>query len=583
MSTNHYITTNQTSLSTGNGDNTFVAQGVSINFGIDMRGSGDVGGGNQTVTIYGMLFDSLDDYFTTTSGEDQVFIGATGSISTNWFGAIIFGGGGHVVVNAGTISSMSYGNAVEFVGSTGADQSERDYVTNTGTISAISLHPDRQFADATIYAQNAAAITVTNSGSILSSTGYAMALSEGDDVVINSGLIQGGVNLGNGNDSFDSRQGWITGPILAGDGDDTLWGGKGDDTIVGGDGDDRIDGSIGADDMIGGFADDTYFVDNTGDIVDENNAQYGGGGNNTIYSAISFDLGNPAQVIGTVQTLVLTGTADINAIGTAQSETITGNIGDNVIRGEGGKDTLRGGGGDDKLFGGNGGGNVLSGGAGEDMLRGGNGPDTLNGGSGADVMYGSAGNDTYVFDDLGDIANEAVAGSGGTDRILASIGVSLADTVHVKGSIENLTLQGSAGIFGTGNTLANVIVGNAGSNRLDGRKGNDKLTGGAGADRFTFTTALSTAANRDTITDFKHGTDKIVLDNAVFKAFTKTGALPAASFAINTPKDANDFIVYNTTTGALSYDRDGNGPAVSVQFAVLKGVPGLTQTDFLVI
>ncbi|HEY1299759.1 MAG TPA: calcium-binding protein, partial [Stellaceae bacterium] len=500
------------------------------------------------------------------------------------FGAIIFGGGGHVVVNAGTISSMSYGNAVEFVANgTGADQSERDYVTNTGTISAISLHPERKFTDATIYAPYAAAITVTNSGSILSSTGYAMSLSFGDDVVTNSGLIQGAVYLGNGNDLFDSRLGTITGMIVGGDGDDTIYGGKGDDTIVGGDGNDRIDGSTGADDMIGGFGDDTYYVDNTGDVVDENNATYGGGGNTTVFSAISFDLGNSAQVIGTVQTLVLTGTADINAIGTGQNETITGNIGNNVIRGRGGSDQLNGGGGDDLLIAGNGTGSSLSGGPGDDVLRGGNGADRLSGGSGADVMYGGAGNDTYVFDDVGDVANEAVAGSGGTDRILASISVKLADTAHVQGLIENLTLQGTAAISGGGNALANVIVGNAAANVIDGGLGNDTLTGLGGADRFTFDTALNAATNRDRITDFKHGTDKIVLDNAVFTAFTKTGALPAADFAINTPKDANDFIVYNTTSGALFYDKNGSGPGAPVPFATLAGVPGLTQTDFIVI
>lgn len=578
--TNNYITTNQTSLSTANGDNTFVAPGVTISYGIDMRGNK---GGDQTVTLYGTLFGEIDDYFDTLSGGDQIFVGATGSVNTYWFGAIILGGGGHIVVNDGTISSMSYGNAIEFVGSVGADQTEADVITNTGTISAISLHPERTWTDATIYAQNAASITVTNSGSILSSTGYAMTLTAGYDHVTNSGFIQGGAKLGEGNDFFDSRQGTITGGIFGDGGDDTIYGSKGDDTIVGGDGNDRIDGFTGADDMIGGAGDDTYFVDNTGDVVDENNATWGGGGNDTIDAAISFDLGNPAQVIGTVQTLVLTGTADLDAIGTGLAETITGNIGNNVIRGVGGSDRLNGGGGDDRLIAGNGTGSILSGGPGDDTLKGGNGADTLNGGSGADTMYGGAGNDTYVFDNIGDVADEAVAGSGGIDRILASIGVSLADTVHVKGAIENLTLQGSGNIFGIGNSLGNLIVGNSGANALDGRLGNDTLTGGGGADRFTFTTAPNAKTNRDTITDFKHGTDKIVLDNAVFSALTKTGALSAGNFAINSSQDANDYIIYNTSSGALSYDADGNRAGASVQFASLKGVPGLTQTDFLVI
>jgi serralysin len=577
--TSRYITTDQSSLSTANGDDTFVAQGVTINFGIDMRGSN---GGDQTVTIYGTLFDSLDDYFGSSSGEDQIFIGNTGSVNTYWFGAIILGGGGHVVVNDGTISSMSYGNAIEFVGSVGAHQDEADVITNTGTISAISLHPERTWTDATIYAQNAASITITNSGSILSSTGYAMTLTAGDDVVINSGFIQGGASLGSGNDLFDSRQGTITGPIQAGEGNNTIYGSKGDDTIAGGSGNDRIDGFTGADDMVGGAGDDTYVVDNTGDVVDENNAVWGGGGNDTVRSLISFDLSDAAQAIGAIETLVLTGSADIDGTGTGGAETITGNIGNNIIIGGGGNDVLKGGGGADRLSGDNGK-DLLQGGGGTDTLYGGSGNDTLDGGAGADAMYGGGGNDTYALDNIGDVANEAVTGSGGTDLILSSVGVSLADIVHVKGSIENLTLLGSGGISGIGNSLANLVVGNSGANALDGRLGNDTLTGGGGADRFTFSTAPNAKTNRDTITDFKHGTDKIVLDNAVFTALTKTGALSAGNFAINASRDANDYIVYNTSSGALSYDADGNRAGASVQFASLKGVPGLTQTDFLVI
>src|SRR5262249_6914024 len=95
----NYITTNQPSLSTGNGDNTFVAPGVVINDGIDMRGNAASNGGDQTVTVYGTLFGSLDDYFTSTSGDDQIFIGSTGSVATNYSGSVELAGGGNVVVN----------------------------------------------------------------------------------------------------------------------------------------------------------------------------------------------------------------------------------------------------------------------------------------------------------------------------------------------------------------------------------------------------------------------------------------------------------------------------------------------------
>jgi len=118
---------------------------------------------------------------------------------------------------------------------------------------------------------------------------------------------------------------------------------------------------------------------------------------------------------------------------------------------------------------------------------------------------------------------------------------------------------------------------------LDGGLANDTLIGGAGADTFTFDTALNALTNRDTIQDLVHGTDKIALSHAVFTAFAAPGPLPAANFAINAPADGNDFILYNTTTGALSYDPDGNGVKAAVPFATLTGVPGITQADFGII
>ena len=137
--------------------------------------------------------------------------------------------------------------------------------------------------------------------------------------------------------------------------------------------------------------------------------------------------------------------------------------------------------------------------------------------------------------------------------------------------------------MGTGNNLANVIRGNSGDNTIDGGKGNDKLTGSGGADKFAFTTALNSNNNVDTITDFVHSTDKILLENDIFTALAATGALAAGRFAINLAADANDFIIYNTTTGAVYYDADGNGAGAAVQFAQLNGVPGITQGDFEII
>ena len=47
--------------------------------------------------------------------------------------------------------------------------------------------------------------------------------------------------------------------------------------------------------------------------------------------------------------------------------------------------------------------------------------------------------------------------------------------------------------------------------------------------------------------------------------------------------DANDYIVYNSSAGLLSYDADGNGAGAAIGFAVLGNHPVLTAADFLVI
>ena len=127
------------------------------------------------------------------------------------------------------------------------------------------------------------------------------------------------------------------------------------------------------------------------------------------------------------------------------------------------------------------------------------------------------------------------------------------------------------------------ITGNNAANDIDGGRGNDRLTGKGGADHFTFSTVLNSATNMDVITDFTHNVDVIVLDRSIFAAAGQVGDLSAGRFVLNAPSDVNDVIIYNTTTGALFYDADGNGAGAAIQFAKLTGVPGVTSSDFLVI
>jgi Ca2+-binding RTX toxin-like protein len=171
-------------------------------------------------------------------------------------------------------------------------------------------------------------------------------------------------------------------------------------------------------------------------------------------------------------------------------DTMTGSAFNDTFKAGGGADTLNMGGGNDSAFGGDGndtinggrGNDTLNGENGNDTLNGGGGADTLNGGLGADNMNGGAGNDTYIVDNVLEVAAET---GGGIDLVQASVGHSLS------ANIENLVFTGTAPIGGAGNALANVITGNSANNLLfglggddilNGRDGNDLLNGDSGGD-----------------------------------------------------------------------------------------------------
>ncbi|NWG24126.1 MAG: hypothetical protein HXY30_06860 [Pseudorhodoplanes sp.] len=91
----------------------------------------------------------------------------------------------------------------------------------------------------------------------------------------------------------------------------------------------------------------------------------------------------------------------------------------------------------------------------------------------------------------------------------------------------------------------------------------------------------SLAEKRDTILDFTTGEDLIGLSAAGFGI----GSLYDLDFiAGSTPKaGAAPCFLYNTATGALSFDADGKGGAAAVAFATLAGAPELGLQDFVLV
>jgi trimeric autotransporter adhesin len=217
--------------------------------------------------------------------------------------------------------------------------------------------------------------------------------------------------------------------------------------LIGNDAENVLNGGTGADSLSGYGGNDTYLVDNLGDMVVEGQ----NGGIDTVQAVVSYTLSRD------IENLTLTGTSAINA---------TGNDLDNVLTGNSNVNTLSGGVGSD----------TLNGLAGNDILNGGAGNDTLNGGAGNDNMRGGLGNDTYVVDSASDIVTELF--NEGVDLVQASVTHTLA------ANVDSLTLTGTTAINGTGNLMDNVLIGNSAVNTLTGGDGNDTLDGGAGADKF---------------------------------------------------------------------------------------------------
>jgi Ca2+-binding RTX toxin-like protein len=343
--------------------------------------------------------------------------------------------------------------------------------------------------------------------------------------------------------------------LMGGDGNDRLYGGAGNDRLYGGTdndqlsggfGIDRLDGQSGVDTMRGGPQNDIYSVNTSHDLVIESN----GGGTDRVIATSGFKLGS------NVEYLTLIGAASTSGTGNDLNNRITGNDAANVLIGRGGNDIMRGGNGNDRLYGNDG-------------------NDHLDGGNNIDTMRGGTGNDTYVANSSSDRAIEF--GGDGIDRVLSTSGFTLGPNV------ENLSLTGAAATRGFGNSLDNVIAGNIAANLLNGGAGKDTLVGRSGNDTFAFNTALNASTNVDRITDFSVGADTVQLENNVFAGLATGMLSSAAYFRGAAAHDASDRIVYNSASGALFFDADGNGAGEAILFATLPRNLALTNVDFTVV
>ncbi|MDT7849651.1 calcium-binding protein [Methylophilus sp. VKM B-3414] len=173
------------------------------------------------------------------------------------------------------------------------------------------------------------------------------------------------------------------------------------------------------------------------------------------------------------------------------------------------------------------------------------------------------------------------------------------------GTINNVVVDASGlttnGLRFEGNANQQTFIGTTKADVFVGNGGNDTLTGNGGADTFVFgkvyeqvvtgsSTSVQTYTNTafnltgvDTITDFTRGTDKIELH---LDQYSQLAGFNSSMLRVNstgTAQDANDYLIYNTTTKTLSYDADGNGSGAKVDIAVLTGVSTVSVSDFVVV
>jgi serralysin len=191
-----------------------------------------------------------------------------------------------------------------------------------------------------------------------------------------------------------------------------------------------LNGGLGADTLVGGDGNDTYYVDNPGDVVTETNAvQVTGGRDTVVFSLASWTLG------AHIEDLIL-GTGGVTGYGNGLNNYIAGNDAANNY---------------------------------------------LVGGAGADTMVGGDGNDTYYVDNAGDgcVETNAVQATGGRDTVVSTLA-----SYALGANVEDLIL-GTGGVTAFGNSLNNYIAGNHGAvNYLQGGAGNDTMVGGDGNDTY---------------------------------------------------------------------------------------------------
>jgi len=390
----------------------------------------------------------------------------------------------------------------------------------------------------------------------------------------------------------------------------TLQGNNGNNKITGGSGDDIFISSAGTDTLDGGSGSNTvdYSANPYGIVFNYGDKTINKGGTRGTDTLIS------------IQKIILT----------AKNDTITGDTNNNVITGGLGTDIMDGKNGSDTY--------VVNSGAEHPAAE-----IKDTGTEGTDIVQFTS---TTVNDKLilfaGDTGIEAVNigtvgqyhiwsngqsssmpedGTTGTGTTALNIDASAVlnrltiwgndgDNIILGSKLDNIIYGGNGIDTINGGDGNDTIFGGLGNDTIFGGLGNDILTGGNGKDAFVFDAMPNSTTNRDLITDFASGSDSLrfmqygrtwdielqnrlfnplLLDYSTYDQVSGTYGIDNKQFmsgaGVSQATTADQRFLYDTTSGILSYDRDGSASAYGlIQVAVLgtSTHPGLVSTDLRV-
>ncbi|ESQ87174.1 hypothetical protein ABAC460_20600 [Asticcacaulis sp. AC460] len=405
-------------LTGGLGDDTYYVQNTSDNVVEQHLQGTDLVVSSVTYSLFGRAAENLT--LTGAANLNATGNGLNNALTGNAGGNVLDGGAGVDVLTGGLGNDTYYVDSV-------SDNVVEAHLEGTDTVISSVTY--------TLFGRAAENLTLTGTAN-LNATGNGL-----NNVLIgNSGnnLLDGGAGNdsmtgGVGNDTYTVDTAGDVVTELAGEGIDEVQSSRtyvlGADlenlvltggAIANGTGNalnNRLTGNVTGNVLTGGAGNDTYYVQNTSDTT----VELAGEGTDFVVASVSWTLA------ANVENLTLTGTANLSGTGNDLANVLTGNAGNNILKG----------------------------------------------GLGDDIYYIQNAGDSVVENHLE-----------GTDTVVSTVTYSLFGR-----AIELLTLVGTADINATGNGLSNSLIGNSGVNILEAGTGNDNLRGNGGADTFLFLAA----------------------------------------------------------------------------------------------